>query len=216
LRYLAILLIPFFTYSFAAYAEGCKWEAVNIEISPKEAASVEPWRYKGKINYTGKIGNYSVKWVVHNDPGFQLIFSNNTTNSQCKVNTKGNITLKYTYYSPSSNVFAITTHGGSSENIEFYEVESCKLLARADISTYELVSSKSIIDQGYCKCREKCEGVTAICYPATVYTLNNKCLPTKDEKLSAKFTKEKYGISFNKPSLIHSPMTDKAKIVIKK
>ncbi len=203
-------------YSASTYAETCQWQAVNIKISPKEAMHVQASNYKGKINYTAKLGEHVVNWVVFNDPGEQLIFSMPSKKTQCKVNTGGIITLKYTFYNSSSKVFAITTYSGSNRNIEFYNVKSCKLLASVDISTYETVTSKKIINKGYCECKDKCKGLVSLCYSATVYTLDKKCLPHKDFSLTKQYTKKRFGIYFKGQQLINLPMTNKAEVVIKK
>ncbi|VAW81952.1 hypothetical protein MNBD_GAMMA12-1969 [hydrothermal vent metagenome] len=211
-----LILLVFVVYAFNSYADGCQWQAVNIKISPKEAMHVQASNYKGKINYSAKIGKYVVDWVVFNDPGEELIFSNPSKKKQCKVNTGGIITLKYTFYNSSSKVFAVTTYSGSTRHIEFYNVRTCKLLNVVDISVDETVTSKKIVNKGYCECKDRCKGVVSLCYSATVYTLDKKCLPHKDLDLSKQYTKKRFGVYFKGKQSINLPMTNMAEVVIEK
>ncbi len=194
-----ILLIITLFQTGLLFAGSCEWVPVKI-YEEREA------------HFEGSFEEYTVRWAEINDPATQFTITNNKK-TECKAESSLFMDAKYAFYSKANNLFAVSEQAASSEELVFYDVNTCDKLASADISTVEEVSSKQIIDKGYCKCRDNCEGVTALCFPATVYSLDEKCLPHEEKELSKEYTRNTYGVEFEGYTLIESAKTRNAKII---
>lgn len=194
-----ILAISFF-YCASISAEACSFAPIIISS-----------HVHGKNKtYFGVRPEFSVSWEDIGEPSDHLTVKNLKTEKTCDL--KGwPLNDKEMYLSSDGTTFMLVD-GVSDDTAEFYKLDTCERVARADITAEPgeyFVSPNMIGTYGYCDGAKNLDGALR-CEPAAIYMIGDDCMPHFDADKSAAITKMIFGVVFTKPSYISHLGTAKA------